>query len=154
MLANQNFNGTTRHPREDSDTDDEVLASTLVDALRDDGDYDDMESAGGSLQISGENIQQRLAAAATPLDFQAPLQNRFDSYDNYCTLFHFILNSDGPVDLELPTVGSFSHYIDTPMGQVDATTVASCGLTLFVFVPALPRRVIWLRMSELMTVCC
>ncbi|PWW75466.1 hypothetical protein C7212DRAFT_197643 [Tuber magnatum] len=104
MLASQNFNATTRHLREDSDTDDEVLASTLVEeALRDDGDYDEMESAGGSLQISGENIQQRLAAAATPLDFQAPLQNRFDSYDNYCTLFHFILNSDGPVDLELPT---------------------------------------------------
>ncbi|CAZ80076.1 unnamed protein product [Tuber melanosporum] len=104
MLAGQNFNGTNRHLREDSDTDDEVLASTLVEeALRDDGDYDDLESAGGSLQISGENIQQRLAAAATPLDFQAPLQNRFDSYDNYCTLFHFILNSDGPVDLELPT---------------------------------------------------
>ncbi|CUS10883.1 unnamed protein product [Tuber aestivum] len=129
MLASQNFTGTTRRLREESDTDDEVLASTLVDeALRDDGDYDDMESAGGSLQISGENIQQRLAAAATPLDFQAPLQNRFDSYDNYCTLFHFILNSDGPVDLELPTVGSLSHYVDTPTGQVDATTVASCGL--------------------------
>jgi len=140
MLPSQNFNGTNRHPREDSDTDDEVLASTLVEALRDDGDFDDMESAGGSLQISGENIQQRLAAAATPLDFQAPLQNRFDSYDNYCTLFHFILNSDGPVDLELPTVGSFSHYVDTPMGQVDATTVASCGLSLFVFVTVLPLR--------------
>ncbi|PUU81227.1 translation initiation factor 3 complex subunit L, partial [Tuber borchii] len=103
MLPSQNFNGTNRHPREDSDTDDEVLATTLVEALRDDGGFDDMESAGGNLQISGENIQQRLAAAATPLDFQAPLQNRFDSYDNYCTLFHFILNSDGPVDLELPT---------------------------------------------------
>ncbi|RPA96449.1 hypothetical protein L873DRAFT_1772888 [Choiromyces venosus 120613-1] len=123
MLASQNFNGTTRHLREDSDSDDEVLASTLVEeALRDDGDYDDMDSAGGGHQISGENIQQKLAAAATPLDFQAPLQNRFDSYDNYCSLFHFILNSEGPVDLELPTVGSFSHYVDTPMGKMDATT--------------------------------
>lgn len=129
MLSSQNFNGAARHIRsQDSDSDDEVLASALVEALPDDGVYDDAESGAGSLQLSGDNIQQRLSAAATPLDFQAPLQNRFDSYDNYCALFHFVLNSDGPVDLELPTVGSISSYydLDTPTGQVDAKTVASC----------------------------
>lgn len=38
------------------------------------------------------------------LEFQATLETKFASYDNYCSLFHFILNSDGPVDLEVPNV--------------------------------------------------
>lgn len=87
----------------DDDVDDEVLASTIVEALQDDGEYDDIEPRSGSLQLSGDDIQQRLASAAQPLEFQATLGARFASYDNYCSLFHFILNSDGPVDLELPT---------------------------------------------------
>ncbi|KAI3614726.1 hypothetical protein CBS9595_003997 [Malassezia furfur] len=29
-------------------------------------------------------------------------EDRFQSYDNYCDLFNYILNSDGPVPLELP----------------------------------------------------
>ncbi|SPC60792.1 related to eIF3l - translation initiation factor 3 subunit L [Ustilago sp. UG-2017b] len=29
-------------------------------------------------------------------------EDRFHSYDNYCDLFNFVLNSDGPVELELP----------------------------------------------------
>lgn len=29
-------------------------------------------------------------------------EDRFHSYDNYCDLFNYILNSDGPVPLELP----------------------------------------------------
>lgn len=94
-------------PMHDYDDDeDDVLASTLVEALQDDGVYDDTEPRTGSLQLSGDDIQQRLASAAQPLEFQATLGARFASYDNYCSLFHFILNSDGPVDLELPTVSS------------------------------------------------
>ncbi|KAJ2724083.1 hypothetical protein GGI07_002204 [Coemansia sp. Benny D115] len=30
------------------------------------------------------------------------LETRFRSFDNYCDLFNYILNSDGPIDLELP----------------------------------------------------
>ena len=30
------------------------------------------------------------------------LEHRFRSYENYCDLFNYILNSDGPVNLELP----------------------------------------------------
>ncbi|CAI2188844.1 2773_t:CDS:10 [Funneliformis geosporum] len=30
------------------------------------------------------------------------IEHRFHSYENYCDLFNFILNSDGPVSLELP----------------------------------------------------
>lgn len=51
-----------------------------------------------------DDIQSRLAAAAQPLDFSAPLEVKFQSYDSYCNLFHFILNSEGPVDLEPPSV--------------------------------------------------
>ncbi|KDN52505.1 hypothetical protein K437DRAFT_254088 [Tilletiaria anomala UBC 951] len=29
-------------------------------------------------------------------------EDRFNSYDNYCDLFNFVLNSEGPVPLELP----------------------------------------------------
>ncbi len=49
-------------------------------------------------------MQAQLAAAATPLEYQATLETKFASYDSYCNLFHYILNSDGPVDLEVPTV--------------------------------------------------
>jgi translation initiation factor 3 subunit L len=95
--------GVSRLAHED-DSDDEVLATTLVEAMQEDeGDYDDVSVSGG-IQVTGDDLQARLAAAATPLEFQAGLPARFQSYDNYCSLFHFILNSDGPVDLELPTV--------------------------------------------------
>ncbi|CAJ0850153.1 8556_t:CDS:10 [Entrophospora sp. SA101] len=30
------------------------------------------------------------------------IEHRFHSYENYCDLFNYILNSDGPVNLELP----------------------------------------------------
>ena len=60
-----------------------------------------------SMQNTQDNLQARLQAAAQPLDFSAPLEVRFASYDNYCSLFHFILNSEGPVELELPTVSVF-----------------------------------------------
>ena len=51
-----------------------------------------------------QDMQAQLAAAATPLEYQATLETKFSSYDNYCNLFHYILNSEGPVDLEVPTV--------------------------------------------------
>ena len=56
--------------------------------------------AGGQMQ----DMQAQLAAAATPLEYQATLETKFASYDNYCNLFHYILNSEGPVDLEVPSV--------------------------------------------------
>ena len=59
-------------------------------------------SHGGQMQ----DMQAQLAAAATPLEYQATLETKFASYDNYCSLFHYVLNSDGPVDLEVPSVSS------------------------------------------------
>ncbi|KAI9805549.1 MAG: hypothetical protein M1825_000800 [Sarcosagium campestre] len=53
---------------------------------------------------AAEDIQSRLQAAATPLEYGATLEVKFASYDAYCHLFHFILNNEaGPVDLEVPS---------------------------------------------------
>ena len=57
-----------------------------------------------SIGAGATDIQAQLAAAATPLEYQATLETKFASYDNYCSLFHYILNSEGPVDLEVPNV--------------------------------------------------
>ncbi|KAF1932991.1 eukaryotic translation initiation factor 3 [Didymella exigua CBS 183.55] len=65
--------------------------------------YDGMEELDRMPSIgSNQDIHAQLQAAATPLEFQATLETKFASYDNYCNLFHYILNSDGPVDLEVP----------------------------------------------------
>lgn len=67
--------------------------------------YDGMEDLDRMPSIgSNQDIHAQLQAAATPLEFQATLETKFASYDNYCNLFHYILNSDGPVDLEVPNV--------------------------------------------------
>lgn len=50
------------------------------------------------LYFYSELYYRHLYAKLTP----TPLE-RFESYSNYCNLFNYILNSDGPVDLELPT---------------------------------------------------
>ena len=111
MMAAQ-MNGGASRLNHDDDSDDEALATTLAEAMQEDeGDYDDIGSVSG-IQVTGDDLQARLAAAATPLEFQAGLPARFTSYDNYCSLFHFILNSDGPVDLELPTVSA--KFISSP----------------------------------------
>lgn len=105
-----------RAPYETADrkqlADDEVDRD--ADALAQDYDeqvhYDGSElgrTASYSGSISGpQDIQLQLQAAAQPLDFGASLEQKFQSYDSYCNLFHFILNSDGPVDLDVPTVCS------------------------------------------------
>lgn len=105
MLSSQRINGGNSRPlHDDDDTEEEALILALTETQTDDDVYDDIEPRASNVQISGDDIQQRLASAAQPLEFQATLGARFASYDNYCSLFHFILNSDGPVDLELPTV--------------------------------------------------
>jgi translation initiation factor 3 subunit L len=86
-----------------SDAEEEVMANEYRETTQFDGmdDLDRAQSMG-----SGGDIQAQLAAAATPLEFQATLETKFASYDNYCNLFHFILNSDGPVDIDAPNVRS------------------------------------------------
>ena len=90
-----------QHHNGDDDVDDDAMAADYRDQAQYDGmdDLDRVTSMG-----SGHDIHAQLQAAATPLEFQATLETKFASYDNYCNLFHFILNSDGPVDLDIPSV--------------------------------------------------
>lgn len=88
---------------DDSDLEEDALVGDYKEQVQ----YQDViedESMGMSMAQQTDDIQSRLAAAAQPLDYSAPLEVKFSSYDNYCSLFHFILNSDGPVDLEPPSV--------------------------------------------------
>jgi len=88
----------------DSDLEEEALAADYQEQVQYEGE--ELEQVNSmSMAQQTDDIQSRLAAAAQPLDFSAPLEVKFASYDNYCSLFHFILNSDGPVDLEPPSVG-------------------------------------------------
>lgn len=88
---------------DESDVEEETMVNDYREQVNyDEGmsDLDRTTSQGGA----GQDLQAQLAAAATPLEFQATLETKFASYDNYCSLFHYILNSDGPVDLEVPSV--------------------------------------------------
>jgi hypothetical protein len=104
MSAFQNGGAPARAIDDDSDVEEETLAGDYIEQVH----YEGMEElepvTSMSMAQQTDDIQSRLAAAAQPLDFSAPLEVKFASYDNYCSLFHFILNSDGPVDLEPPSV--------------------------------------------------
>ena len=90
-----------------SDAEEEVMANEYREAAQ----YDGMDDLDRVPSVGSGDIQAQLAAAATPLEFQATLETKFASYDNYCNLFHFILNSDGPVDIDVPNVRqSFFHH--------------------------------------------
>jgi len=105
-------NGATplRAMENDSDVEEEALVADYREQVQYEDGLDDMEPANSmSLAQQTDDIQSRLAAAAQPLDFQAPLETKFQSYDSYCSLFHFILNSEGPVDLEPPSVRQSIH---------------------------------------------
>jgi translation initiation factor 3 subunit L len=94
-----------RAPADDSDAEEETMVNDYRQQLQ---QYDDgMEELDRTTSVgttAAGDIQQQLAAAATPLEYQATLETKFASYDNYCSLFHYILNSEGPVDLEVPSV--------------------------------------------------
>ncbi|GAB7346213.1 hypothetical protein MBLNU457_4947t1 [Dothideomycetes sp. NU457] len=87
---------------DDSDVEEEALANDYREQVQyEDDDYDDdleRVPSGGA-----PDIQAQLQAAAQPLEYGASLELKIASYDSYCNLFHYILNSDGPVDLETPS---------------------------------------------------
>ena len=94
---------------DESDVEEEALVNDYREQVNfDDGmsELDRTTSLGGGSGGGSQtqDLQAQLAAAATPLEYQATLETKFASYDNYCSLFHYILNSDGPVDLEVPSV--------------------------------------------------
>ena len=97
---------------DDSDVEEEALAADYREQVQYEGMEELEQVTSMSMAQQADDIQSRLAAAAQPLDFSAPLEVKFASYDNYCSLFHFILNSEGPVDLEPPSVRAAKTLLD------------------------------------------
>jgi translation initiation factor 3 subunit L len=89
---------------DDSDVEEEALANDYRQAAsyNDQGENYDLERS-DSLGSGPQDLQAQLAAAAQPLEYQATIDTKIQSYDQYCNLFHFILNSEGPVDIEVPS---------------------------------------------------
>ncbi|KAH6969038.1 hypothetical protein HG530_005962 [Fusarium avenaceum] len=103
MATYQNGVAPARAIDDDSDVEEEALVAEYKEQVQyEDGD-DLSRTTSLNLAQQTDDIQARLVQAAQPLDFQAPLEAKFQSYDAYCSLFHFILNSEGPVDLEPPS---------------------------------------------------
>lgn len=89
---------------DNSDAEEEALANDYREQVGyEDGDDYDLDR---TMSMSGgpQDLQAQLVAAAQPLEYQATLETKIQSYDSYCNLFHFILNSEGPVDIEVPSV--------------------------------------------------
>lgn len=108
MATFQNGAPPARAINDDSDVEEEALVADYKEQVQyEDGD-DLSRTDSVSMAQQTDDIQARLVQAAQPLDFSAPLEVKFQSYDAYCSLFHFILNSEGPVDLEPPSVRSAS----------------------------------------------
>lgn len=112
----------------DSDREEDALVEDYKEQVQYDDGLDDLDrttsfGAGGG---GPQDMQAQLAAAATPLEYQASLETKFASYDNYCNLFHYILNSEGPVELEVPTVSS--AYQSLHERQFDSFRVVLLGL--------------------------
>lgn len=90
----------------ESDQEEDALVNDYKEQVHFDEGLDDLDGSGsyGGSGGQSQDMQAQLAAAAIPLEYQATLETKFASYDNYCNLFHYILNSDGPVNLEPPSV--------------------------------------------------
>lgn len=95
------------HPNlgDESDVEEEALVNDYREQVNFDDGMSELDRT-TSLEAGSQtqDLQAQLAAAATPLEYQATLETKFASYDNYCNLFHYILNSEGPVELEVPSV--------------------------------------------------
>jgi len=102
-MSYQNGMAPARALDDDSDVEEEALVADYKEQVQySEGGLEELDPA--TLAQQADEIQSRLVQAAQPLDFQATLETKFQSYDNYCALFHYILNSEGPVDLEPPSV--------------------------------------------------
>jgi hypothetical protein len=113
MSGFQNGGAPPRAMDDDSDIEEEALAADYREQVQYEGMEELEQVTSMSMAQQTDDIQSRLAAAAQPLDFSAPLETKFASYDNYCSLFHFILNSEGPVDLEPPSVRTIKKSVES-----------------------------------------
>ncbi|KAK5056018.1 hypothetical protein LTR84_012569 [Exophiala bonariae] len=91
-----------RPPIDDDDVEEEALVADYQEQVNNYEDGTDLNRA-DSLTGGPADLRAQLEAAAAPLEYQASLETKFASYDNYCSLFHYILNSDGPVEVEQPS---------------------------------------------------
>jgi translation initiation factor 3 subunit L len=99
---------------DDSDVEEEALVADYQEQVQYEDGAELSQVNSLTMAQQTDDIQSRLAAAAQPLDFAAPLEVKFQSYDSYCSLFHFILNSEGPVDLEPPSVSICPTLLGPP----------------------------------------
>ena len=90
-----------------SDQDEEAMVNDYREQVEFNDGMDDSER--GTMG-SMPDMQANLVAAATPLEQHASLQTKLESYDSYCNLFHFVLNSEGPVDVDVPSVSLYPPY--------------------------------------------
>jgi hypothetical protein len=126
MSAFQNGAMPVRAMDDDSDVEEEALVADYREQVQFEDGMEELEPVTSlSMAQQTDDIQSRLAAAAQPLDFSAPLEVKFQSYDSYCSLFHFILNSEGPVDLEPPSVSTTLVSISDPHGEDITDSVAN-----------------------------
>lgn len=133
MALYQRGSYQTTDPQEvlgdDSDQEEDALVNDYQEQVHFDdgiGDLDRTPSMGGGGQL--HDMQAQLAAAATPLEYQATLETKFASYDSYCNLFHYILNSDGPVDLEVPSVSSALPRLTLSRAQAHLHSTTGPGM--------------------------
>ena len=95
------YQNGSRPPIDDEDVEEEALVADYQEQVNyeeEDESYEARDPTSGPADIKAQ-----LEAAAAPLEYAASLEVKFQSYDNYCSLFHYILNSDGPVDIEQPS---------------------------------------------------
>ena len=133
MALYQRGSYQTADPQEvlgdDSDQEEDALVNDYQEQVHFDdgiGDLDRTPSMGGGGQL--HDMQAQLAAAATPLEYQATLETKFASYDSYCNLFHYILNSEGPVDLEVPSVSSALPQLTFSRAQAHLHSTTGPGM--------------------------
>lgn len=100
----QNGENGSRAMDDDSDVEEETLVNDYKEQVQYDDERDEDLDGGAGYGGMQQDIHAQMQAAVTPLEYGANLESKFASYDNYCSLFHYILNSDGPVELELPSV--------------------------------------------------
>jgi len=115
-------NAPERPVDDDSDVEEEALANDYrqqVSGYQDSEDYGLERSS--SLGGGPQDLQAQLQAAAQPLEYGATIDTKIQSYDQYCNLFHYILNSEGPVDVEAPSVCARL----TTFGRGQADTICS-----------------------------
>lgn len=122
------------HPNlgDESDVEEEALVNDYREQVNFDDEMSDMDRT-TSIDTASQapDLQAQLAAAATPLEYQATLETKFASYDNYCNLFHYILNSDGPVDLEVPSVCDLVVLFFLSLEMFFRSDCCGIGLTPF-----------------------